>query len=607
MKIFKNVLLIIIFFSIAEQSERLLAQTMACCTYEETINCHDMTISELSDCVELMDGDPYPFMTCENTNCLEQHADKFACCLSNGDCVDVIGRDACYTTLNAIPFARNTCPNVACEALPRNGICCTPAEECSLSLEIACDNYFIEGAICEEDACAPIRGACCTVFGCELLSEEICSDSLGVFHGIGSACDPLLCERGCCQGNECEIESDLICELRGGTSMTTLQCEEETCDGLQMACCLSSNNGTECLELDETTCLDAGGTAHNGLFCEELTCPESTELSSACCTNSLCSDLSVAQCFENGGQSLSGISCGNLGSCPPPEFGACCVASPFSICSDRASENSCNERAGIWYRETHCAELDETICNVISGSCCKRGMCSESFNSAECESDGGRFINGVSCDEIDCNQGACCLGEFGCANSLYEDQCDFFEGSFFQAQRCREIECESACCTDDGACQNLLRETCETIDGVTIGRGVLCSHMMTCPTISNNTFACCERDFCTNSTIDTCNGLLYYGLQCDDFTDSTCPYIERGACCLDQDLCAESTIERTCSASGGNFYADLTCDEANDSICHPQTYGACCTNDICTRSTERSCGSGEWTENVACEEIDRRN
>ena len=508
------------------------AQPLGCCTYDGAPTCTDMDLSDLSTCVEDMDGDPHPLVTCDAINCLDTPADKYACCMPDDACVDVIGRDSCYVTLNAIPFARETCVAVSCETLPRNGICCTAAEACTPSLDVTCGDYFIEGGVCGDDACAPIRGACCTAFGCESLSEELCTDAGGTFHGIGSECDPLLCERACCQpGGGCDIESDLVCELHAGTSVDDLTCSEDTCIDLETACCLPGLDATECLELDAQTCGDAGGVSYDSLYCDELTCPDLGPETSACCTNGMCADIPAAECIADGGQRLDGISCRNLGVCPPPELGACCVASPFPICSDRASESSCLARAGAWYRETPCAELDATTCNVVTGACCNEGVCSQTFEPAVCEAGGGRFLAGASCDDIDCSQGACCLGEFGCASYLYPDQCDGFGGSFFEAQRCRDIECESACCTDDGACSNLLREDCSATDGITVGSGVLCDHVMSCPALEIDTTACCERDICTDAAIGMCDGTVYPGLSCSDFAGGVVS-VRRARCLL---------------------------------------------------------------------------
>ncbi len=148
-----------------------------------------------------------------------------ACCHEDADgdlmCVELHEVDC--DSVGGIWFgAATTCsdPTVECELAPQLGACCYELDDgtpvCVEVLEFECADLMAStwhgvGSHCADPSvnCVPetALGACCIEEGgpgsgywyCVEVTQQICDDYLGVWHGVGSLCTDINCDPGGCQ------------------------------------------------------------------------------------------------------------------------------------------------------------------------------------------------------------------------------------------------------------------------------------------------------------------------------------------------------------------------------------------------------------------------
>jgi hypothetical protein len=170
-------------------------------------------------------------------------------------------------------------------------------------------------------------GACCFEDGtCRYVREADCAEQGGVFHGIGTTCDPNPCpqpEACCFPDGHCEYVLETICLENGGTPYGVgTDCDPNPCDQPPMACCFPDGH---CEFVTEELCMTLGGIPQGyGTSCDPNPCPPPPM---ACCfPDGHCEFVTADDCTALGGTPQGyGTDC-EPNDCPqPPDTGACCL------------------------------------------------------------------------------------------------------------------------------------------------------------------------------------------------------------------------------------------------------------------------------------------
>jgi hypothetical protein len=170
-------------------------------------------------------------------------------------------------------------------------------------------------------------GACCFEDGtCRYVREADCAEQGGVFHGIGTTCDPNPCpqpEACCFPDGHCEYVLETICLENGGTPYGVgTDCDPNPCDQPPMACCFPDGH---CEFVTEELCTTLGGIPQGyGTSCDPNPCPPPPM---ACCfPDGHCEFVTADDCTALGGTPQGyGTDC-EPNDCPqPPDTGACCL------------------------------------------------------------------------------------------------------------------------------------------------------------------------------------------------------------------------------------------------------------------------------------------
>ena len=141
---------------------------------------------------------------------------------------------------------------------------------------------------------------------------------------------------------------------------------------------------------------------------------------------------------------------------------------------------------------------------------------------------------------------------------------------------------QGACCFEDGSCQVLLQDECNTLGGTYVGDDTVCE-----PTTCPQPEACCfYGGACEILLPEICIGQQGTpqgpGSVCDP---NTCP-LPPEACCFDDGSC-QFIPPADCAALGGVAQGAGTSCEPNDC---PVPTGACCTGDAqCQVTTAADC------------------
>jgi hypothetical protein len=192
--------------------------------------------------------------------------------------------------------------------------------------------------------------------------------------------------------------------------------------------------------------------------------------------------------------------CLNLGACPVPNQGACCLSDGECVV---LTETNCNSFDGVFQGGGSVCDPDP--CVSLVGACCLvDGSCLD-LTTAECSAAGGTFQGiGVSCSLDPCPTGACCFASGGCAD-IPQALCIATGGLFVGVGfPCTPNPCpqpQGACCLPSGACEIDSAGDCALGGGEYQGDNSVCSPNP-CP---QPTGACCFTDgSCTSGSPSAC-------------------------------------------------------------------------------------------------------
>jgi len=368
-----------------------------------------------------------------------------ACCLPDGSCT-FISAESCaaaggqYQGDNvaceeaACPIPGSCCVNLGvflcfeetdqqCAARPQatkfftpfgscangcgNGACCDIGGSCSVTSGPECTtveaSIFTPGGSCTPDIC-PVRGACCTSNGCEIATQDACTNSLnGVYRGDGVSCSvEHICDvAACCNGTNCT--DGFITDCVGLAGEPGELCAPDTCQ--PGACCIDFLG-------DGNLFCQAG---LNRFECRALQVPFSDfGGAGTTCTPGFCADLTGACCKADG-------SCEDL-------TATACSAIP---------------NASFQLGET-CLTAD---CPVLTSACCKPDNTCEELTETECEAVfGALYLSGQDCSSDPCPEfpSACCDLLGGCT-VVTETECNAIPGSEFRSGQICPADCVNQC------------------------------------------------------------------------------------------------------------------------------------------------------------------
>jgi hypothetical protein len=146
--------------------------------------------------------------------------------------------------------------------------------------------------------------------------------------------------------------------------------------------------------------------------------------------------------------------------------GACCL--PDETC-ELLQDTLCADDGGVFMGDgTVC---DDVVCPAFTRACClTNGNCVD-VSAGQCELLAGTPGDpGSECATWDCDpSGACCMIDGSCTDGLSAEECDA-GGGVYQGNRtvCANVECpefSGACCAPNGACVEVVRSTCDLIEG----------------------------------------------------------------------------------------------------------------------------------------------
>ena len=176
----------------------------------------------------------------DGTTCIEG-ACLWACCLENGDCVQVIDIFECWNFGGVVEYG--DCADEPC-ADNAPGACCFGDDICSIEMLVICELFGGEfqgaGTDCETVTCGPSpTGACCLPDGtCGPMWPDDCEQAGGEFSGEGTDCLDIDCSDllgACCVDNHCDLRTAEACQLAEGdfySEGSTCEQEDMDCDGV---------------------------------------------------------------------------------------------------------------------------------------------------------------------------------------------------------------------------------------------------------------------------------------------------------------------------------------------------------------------------------------
>ena len=224
------------------------------------------------------------------------------------------------------------------------------------------------------------EGACCYTdqagaLVCDMLTEHVCMDYMGVWSGAHVPCTDVDCadndpgEGACCYE---DADLGLVCDqllqdeclgLNGYFYGAGVPCgaPQVECPSLEDmgACCYNTPDGWVCDLKIEEHCIDAGGVWYGpGSDCNDPQIYCSNEpLIGACCYEDpdlglICAEMEQEYCLDlNGYYYGHNVVCSDPQvECDVPEKGACCYKdadnNPFC---DELNQNDCQDLSGLWY------------------------------------------------------------------------------------------------------------------------------------------------------------------------------------------------------------------------------------------------------------------
>ncbi len=315
------------------------------------------------------DGDPCTVETCDpHLGCVVTGFLCGACCRVGEPCIDDVTIEQCSSAFDTFLGVGSSCLTAPC------GACCdTDSGACTDGVtESECeaaDRAFQGPATtCQLDPC---EGACCLADGsCLVTSGDQC---LGIFRGVGTACDEL--------NPPCRPFIGGACCLADGTCV----------DGTTAETCAGVLSGR--YQGDETRCDDIDCTANGACCLPDGTCVQSTAAG--------CPDGT----FQGAGTT-----------CPDSCQGACCL--PDGSCAVGSAQDCPGDYRGDG---TNCAELNPPCEPFAVGACCLQDdSCVDGTTAENCANVlFGRYLgDDTRCDDVNCDTiGACCLEDGSCVQA----------------------------------------------------------------------------------------------------------------------------------------------------------------------------------------------
>lgn len=297
-----------------------------------------------------------------------------ACCFA--DFCEVVTEAACKTGGGDFRGTGALCEGGSCE-----GACCDDHDgTCALTISGDCNGAFRgPGTTCDVAECPPV-GACCFDWGCEVATQDWCTNNSGQFAGPGSECGACLPAGACCFDAGCEERTEPSCIDRGGNFLGA----DRHCSG-PLACNFDG------------VCTGS--------------CP------GACCafTSSACTDrFSLEECeqFLEGEFMGHGTRCTDSQIACVSELGACCVPPPAG------GPPSPNSAARTGMADVHASLRSQGRRLAVSGRDWSQrqnlrvaGKSSEScldrVTAFECALLLGQFHLQKTCTGVECPRGLC--------------------------------------------------------------------------------------------------------------------------------------------------------------------------------------------------------
>ena len=244
------------------------------------------------------------------------------------------------------------------------------------------------------------------------------------------------------------------------------------------------------------------------------------------------------------------------GQCALIPVEGCCQTDDDCDDGDDCTKNMCDTEQVVCY-------VGDYLCDF---ACCDSdGECAL-LTELECGQSGGVTVKKKSCDypDVSCTQGACCKLDGSCQH-LNLGACE--GGKFHQGVKCDEVECSFSCCLKDGTCHESGSYECAMLNPTfTLGAAIGGKLTASCDEL-DCTWGCCLAGECKDMTLSECTaagGWYAANTKCAMMEDQC-----NGACCYEQGKCINAP-PASCEAAGGVAFPLMTCFE---DLC---PMGACC-------------------------------
>ena len=217
-------------------------------------------------------------------------------------------------------------------------------------------------------------------------------------NGGGNEISEICMTGACCDGPDCSIITQVECEaIAGGTWLG----DGSTCDDCLAinngACCLNEEfrGASNCVITDPVNCKDLGGDWQgSGTDCTACIPPPQP---GACCLASGCTLMWQDPCLA-----IGGIWLGNDTNCDDcPDMGACCLCEGCL----QTWEQDCVDAGGDWFANLDCVDCPPA---PELGPCCMASGCIMNATEQECVDNLGEWL-GTNGDCADCPQP--CFGD----------------------------------------------------------------------------------------------------------------------------------------------------------------------------------------------------
>ena len=214
---------------------------------------------------------------CNSNFCSTNFAQRKACCLPTGCCVNL--PVIICNNLNGNFNAFAVCAASTCTPPIVSGSCCSQTGQCTNSVSTACQppSQFRPNISCSQQPCSipPAPGVCCRQTGtCTQNSNSsncIFPDTF-IPNGSCTQCSSPPLTGACCVNNT-TCSNDVLqstCQQQNGVFTPNTPCTNVTCNNPISACCLPSNGG--CINTTSIDCTARGGDFREGVLCLNQNC-----------------------------------------------------------------------------------------------------------------------------------------------------------------------------------------------------------------------------------------------------------------------------------------------------------------------------------------------